>query len=293
MQNPEPRLAIARTGTFTDSAGRAQTFSAADLDAIAASYDPATLEAPLVFGHPENNAPAYGWVTSLKREGEKLFAQFAQVPGAVRDLVAKGHYRYVSMSLMPDKKRLRHVGLLGAAVPAIEGLGPVQFEGTEEITINFSSSEETMDEDMKAMLEAMKGELARLKAELEAMKGQKAQAEKQAEDTATEFAAFKNALVLKTRTDRVNALIKAGKLPPAQKEETLSFAAALAQVDVPVEFSAADGSRQQISPEERYFRELEARPVDERFSDFSAMAQPDTMKNPGYAVNPAAMAAKL
>lgn len=289
-KSPETRLAIARTGTFTDSAGNSHSFTTEDLDAIAASYDPKTLEAPLVFGHPATGAPAYGWVTDLKREGSTLFAQFAQVPGTVRDLVAQGHYKYVSMSLMPDKKRLRHVGLLGAAVPAIEGLGAVQFEGAEGITINFSNSEEPMDEEMKAMLEAMKAELARLKTELEAMKGQKVEAEKKSEETAAEFAAFKSNLAIKARADRVNALINAGKLAPAKKDEVLSFAAALAQVSVPVEFAAADGTKEQISPEERYLRELEARPVDERFTDFSALAAPAGQP---VTVNAAEMVKKL
>ncbi len=72
--NKKIKIAIARTGTFTDSAGREQKFTEADLDSIAASYDPKKSEAPLVFGHPTTDAPAYGWVESLKREGEKLFA---------------------------------------------------------------------------------------------------------------------------------------------------------------------------------------------------------------------------
>lgn len=33
-------IEIARTGTFTDSAGRQQTFTEKDLDAIASAYDP-------------------------------------------------------------------------------------------------------------------------------------------------------------------------------------------------------------------------------------------------------------
>lgn len=53
----EDWIAIARTGTFQDSEGRNQTFNAADLDAIAANYDPARLEAPLVFGHLLQTAP--------------------------------------------------------------------------------------------------------------------------------------------------------------------------------------------------------------------------------------------
>ena len=109
----EKWIEIARTGTFTDTHGREKTFTRQDLDAIARAYDPKKRDAPLVFGHPALNAPAYGWAEKLKSENGRLFATFAQVPGEVREIVRKGHYRHVSMSLMPDGVTLRHVGLLG------------------------------------------------------------------------------------------------------------------------------------------------------------------------------------
>jgi hypothetical protein len=40
----------------------------------------------------------------------------------------------------------------------------------------------------------------------------------------------------------------------------------------PVNFSAPDGKTEQISAEERYFRDLEARPADPRFANFSTPA---------------------
>ena len=85
MSDTTVRIAIARTGHFTDSQGRPQSFSEADLDAIAASYDPAKFEAPLVFGHPAVSDPAFGWVKSIRREGGKLFAQIAQIPEFVEN----------------------------------------------------------------------------------------------------------------------------------------------------------------------------------------------------------------
>ena len=133
-----PWVCIARAGTFQDSQGREHSFTVSDLEAIRAGYTPETSEAPLVFGHPKDSAPAYGWVSALKREGAKLFAQFAHVPAEVKKMVQDRHYRYVSMSLSPDKRRLLHVGLLGAAAPAMEGLGPVEFEA-DGITVDFTT----------------------------------------------------------------------------------------------------------------------------------------------------------
>lgn len=302
----EPWIAIARTGTFQDSEGRDQTFNAADLDAIAANYNPARLEAPLVFGHPKDSAPAYGWVSALKRDGPKLFARLASVPGEVRDLVGKGRYRYVSMSLTPDRKTLRHVGLLGAVPPAIDGLGPVELAGEPGIIINFMASEgeggsmptpEELQQQIGALqqqLEALKTENAQIKNKLGESGKDKADAEKKAADTAAEFAAYKSAVEVKDREKRVDALIAAGKLEPAKREETLSFAAALAAVTVPVNFSAPDGKAEQVTAQEKFFRDLEARQADVRFLDFSAHAPlPAHAAAPEQNFNPAELTAKL
>lgn len=134
-------IEIARAGTFTDSAGRPQTFTAGDLVAIAGAYDPQKRDCPLVFGHPQSDsAPAFGWARKLKAEGGKLLALFDKVPEQVRALVDAGHYRHVSMSLMPDRKTLRHVALLGAAQPAIDGLKAVELaDGADCVTVEFAA----------------------------------------------------------------------------------------------------------------------------------------------------------
>ena len=188
MSDTTVRIAIARAGSFIDSQGRPQRFSEADLDAIATSYNPKNREAPLVFGHPAVSDPAFGWVKSVQREGGKLFAQIAQIPDEVRKLVQDGRYRYVSMSLMPDRKTLRHVGLLGAAVPAIDGLGPVSLSGDNDaITINFS-----IGGDMPT-IEELQSRVTALEAERDVLKG-KLEAEKAvAAKTASDFAAYKTA----------------------------------------------------------------------------------------------------
>ena len=136
--NISPWVCIACTGSFADSSGTMQHITDTDLAALQAGYNPAYQEAPLVFGHPKDNGPAFGWVHALKKEGSKLFANFAQIPETVRDLVAQGRYRYVSMAISPDKKRLLHVGLLGGQAPAIDGLGPVCLSA-DGLTINFAA----------------------------------------------------------------------------------------------------------------------------------------------------------
>lgn len=315
MPQDNPWITIARTGTFQDSAGRDQTFSTADFDAIAANYNPAKQEAPLVFGHPKDSDPAFGWVEKLKSENGKLLARLASVPGAVRDLVANGSYRYVSMSLTPDKKNLRHVGLLGAVPPAITGLGPIALAGEPGITINFTSGDsatqstkgdstmptpEELQQQIGALqqqLEAVRTENAQLKSKLadsDKNKSDKEEAEKKAEVTAAEFAAYKQAVEIKDRESRVDSLIVAGKLEPGKRDDTLTYAAALALAPTPVNFSTPDGKAEQITVLEKFLRDLEAKPVDPRFmnfSDFAPVPAHITESAPQY--NPAELTAKL
>ncbi|MBU0970623.1 MAG: hypothetical protein KKC20_08240 [Proteobacteria bacterium] len=132
-------IEICKAGTWTAKNGSKVTLTTGDLDNVVASYDPTVREAPLVFGHPEDNQPAFGWAQKLKRSGEILLAQFQKVPEAVKELVRAGHYKKVSISLGADKKTLRHVGLLGAVQPAVPGLKDVKFEGEDGLTIEFSN----------------------------------------------------------------------------------------------------------------------------------------------------------
>lgn len=304
-------IEIARTGTFEDSAGRLRTFTARDLDAIARSYDPARLDAPLTFGHPQTDkAPAYGWVEKLKSEGGRLYANFSQVPEQVRDLVAKGHYRHVSMSLMPDLVTLRHVALLGAEQPAIDGLAAVEFaDGGDAITVDFAVRQQgddsmTIEElqrqvgQLTAQLEALKTENASLKKQAETSKqdrekaeSAKADAEKKAEKASADFAAYRGKVEGERREARVAELVKVGKVKPAEKAGVLDFAARLATQTGTVDFAAPDGRTESLSMEERYFRDLEARPVDERAFDFSA--PPAHTGGQSDSINPAELTAKL
>ena len=286
----EKWIEIARTGTFEDSAGRLRTFTAGGLDAIARSYDPARRDAPLTFGHPQTDkAPAYGWVEKLKSEGGRLYANFSQVPEQVRDLVAKGHYRHVSMSLMPDLVTLRHVALLGAEQPAIDGLAAVEFaDGGDAITVDFAAARgegDTMTvEELQRQIGQLQGQLEALRAENASLKKQadshkqekdkaeaaKTEAEQKAEKASADFAAYRGKIEGERREARVAALVKAGKVKPAEKAGVLDFAARLATQAGTVDFAAPDGRTEKLSMEERYFRDLEARSADERGAEFSA-----------------------
>lgn len=309
-------IEIARTGTFTDSAGRRQTFTDSDLAAIASAYDPAKRDCPLVFGHPQSDsAPAFGWAEKLKVEGGKLLASFARVPDEVKKMVAAGHYRHVSMSLMPDRKTLRHVALLGAAQPAIDCLKAVELQsGEDSITVDFSTpttrvipakENDMPDDDLQRKIGQLEEQLKALKTENETLKakvrghkegqekaeGEKKEAEAKAEKAAADFAAYRGQIENEKREARIAKLVEQGKLKPAEKAGVLQFAAALAKQTETMDFAAPDGTVQKISLEEKYLRELEAREPDGRSMDFSTQSK--QAANETAAINPSELTMKL
>lgn len=130
------RLHLCRPGTYDSLSGAKVTLTADDLRGCAAAYDPAVYDAPLVVGHPTTDAPAHGWVTDLAADDDGLLtAGVHRVSPAVRDANRAGQYRRISASFFPpnhprnprpESWYLRHVGLLGAAEPAVHNLPPVE-----------------------------------------------------------------------------------------------------------------------------------------------------------------------
>jgi len=107
-----------------------------DLDRLAAAYDPRKQAAPIVLGHPAEDAPAYGWVKRLRRAGQSLWAQLEKVDPTLEALLRAGRFAQRSVALykrfpLTGGPYLRHVGFLGAAPAAVKGLAPVRFVDTE------------------------------------------------------------------------------------------------------------------------------------------------------------------
>lgn len=140
-------IEIFRAGRHTDMHGRQIEFTRQDLADIAAGYNPGAIEAPVVIGHPKDNAPAYGWVSGLQVDGDVLSAQLHQVDADFASMVRAGRFKKRSASLYlpeakdnptPGKFYLRHVGFLGAAAPAVHGLKEVSFAGDDDSCIEFA-----------------------------------------------------------------------------------------------------------------------------------------------------------
>lgn len=142
------KIQIFKTGKQTDSNGVERIWSIRDLDQIAETYNPANHEAPVVIGHPKDNAPAFGWVEKVWREGEILWAGLKDLVPEFVDLVKQGLFKKRSISLYPDLT-LRHIGFLGAMPPAIKGLADIQFNADEAAEYEFNDNQFSRKEEKK------------------------------------------------------------------------------------------------------------------------------------------------
>lgn len=107
-----------------------QAFDAADLDAMVESFGELGLTGrlPVKLGHTTNDGdPAQGWIESVRRVGDKLLADLADVPDELVASIKAGRYRHVSVELLQDVERhgrryawvLDGLAVLGAARPAV------------------------------------------------------------------------------------------------------------------------------------------------------------------------------
>lgn len=148
------KLHIFRAGRHTTASGKSLEFTEAEVAAIAAAYDPAVHEAPIVVGHPKTDAPAYGWVRGLDAEGAELFAEPDQVEPEFAEMVRAGRFKRISASFYgpkspanptPGTYYLKHVGFLGAQPPSVKGLKAAEFaeEDDQAVTLEIDFSEAT------------------------------------------------------------------------------------------------------------------------------------------------------
>lgn len=133
------------------------------INSLAANYDVALHEAPATIGHPEHDAPAYGWISDVRVSGDKLELQFSDTEPQFEQMVKDGRFKKRSLKLYlnpleaPGGKvpGIRHCAFLGAEPPAIKGLkNPnVNFKEDEgetiTIDVEFSEGEQPVTDPKK------------------------------------------------------------------------------------------------------------------------------------------------
>lgn len=142
-------IQICRIGDFADATGKQVKIDDAFLDSVVATFNAMHHEPPIVIGHPETDAPAYGWTKELRRSGDFLEARLAQTNDEFEKMVERGEFKKRSAKFYTQPPILRHIGFLGAMPPAVKGLKNIQFNdnGGESVTVEISLSEEQIMKD--------------------------------------------------------------------------------------------------------------------------------------------------
>lgn len=262
-------IEIFRPGRHIDDQGVAHDFSEADVDGMAASYNPALREAPLTVGHPKDNLPAYGWVKAVSRNADGVLAitphnvepQFAEMVAAKRfpKRSASFYPPQAPNNPTPGKWYLRHVAFLGAQPPAIAGLKDIQFSEddaggavsfSEPVSADPSTQEpDDMSKELQAQLDEANKQIAAEKSAREKAEATAAEATKKAETAQAEAASFAE----KARADRkagfvsfAETQVEAGRVLPKDKAMVVATLEVLADAQ-PVEFAEGDTTRK-VSP---------------------------------------------
>ena len=135
----EIEMEVFRVGDYGDRGN----YGEADLEGIAKDYDPKLHEAPVTVDH-KREGPAYGWVKGLKRVGDKLVAVIANMAEDLAEAVRGKRYRKISVELYRQMREtgrpyLRAVSFLGAKIPEVKGLAPVELgeENGDAVEIDF------------------------------------------------------------------------------------------------------------------------------------------------------------
>lgn len=223
MKTTQPRIEIFASGQHKAVDGKAWAFDGAALDQIVQSYDFAANPAPIVVGHPTLDAPAYGWVKQLQREGDKIIADLDEVEPAFAEAVKAGRYKRVSASFYPPDHagnptpgswHLKHVGFLGAAAPAVRGVRPVAFAAEQQGCAEFAfiNEDTTMAEKKDGSADFAAAE-AKLQADRDALAAEQAKLKADRDALAADQKAAREA----DATAFAEGLVKTGKLAPAGK----------------------------------------------------------------------------
>lgn len=236
----------------------------AHLDDIIAGYQPDKQPAPLVIGHPTNDAPAHGIVSGLYRKGAELFAKVSGISDELVNKVKTNKILSRSIAIWdpshpsnPNKGKygFRHLGFLGAQAPGIPNLGALKFsadddtieaEGEPGEAIIFAAPAtptKIITEELPAP--AQPKEFSVTEEELKAQAEENARVAKANKEEADRIAAEKLQFAAEAKTAReaanvaaVDALITTGQVLPADKDAlVMAFNAIPGDT---LEFSAED-----------------------------------------------------
>jgi hypothetical protein len=215
--------------------------------------------------------PAVGWITEIKRVGQKLYAHIENIPKTVKELIESKAYRQVSAELRFNMKYgeerlhrvLTGVALLGIELPGVSNLDEfvkLYTVGKEEEgeTVNIFTVEEIPQQEGNSM-SLTPEEIKKLQEENEQLKTFAAKAEQEKKDAevkaeaeaqkARELADGQRKAEIKVFVEKASA---EGKVLPKHVVVVTAIAENL-DAGKMVKFTAADGKEKEESVLSRFF----------------------------------------
>ncbi len=229
--------------------GEKGSYTAADLDRIVANFSSED-QTPIVVGHPENDSPAWGWLSEVKRQGNVLLGRVGELHKDFEAALAEKKFKNRSVRIAHTEAgpKLLHLGFLGAVLPRVEGLKTTaQFTGEGEcVDYGFDLPPEKGQEGQKS-------KPSRKEKRDEMEKDEKIK--KLEKDLAAERAARKKEKDAAAKAELANRkasfssfvdskLIATGKLPKGKKDEVVAFMMTLPAEKEQADFSWGDGDDQ-------------------------------------------------
>src|SRR5690606_16044994 len=201
--------------------GITRDYTLADLNFIADSYNPEDDEAPIVVGHPLNNSPAFGWISELEVTPEGVLLANAsddKIQPEFMDALKAGIYKKRSISLTPEGK-LRHVGFLGGAAPAVKGLADIQFSQPSSNIFEFEL-EQVKQEDLNELSHRVE----ELKTSLDTLSqnySETSSTKERLNEVLSQVNQLKNKITQNELSGYLDGKVSEGNLTPAIKDKLL------------------------------------------------------------------------
>jgi hypothetical protein len=232
------KFEIFKTGSHTSDKGISKEYTLDDLNFIAESYNPEEDEAPIVIGHPVYNSPAFGWISSLEVTPDGVLIADApddKIQPEFIDALKAGTYKKRSISLTPEGK-LRHVGFLGGAAPAVKGLADIQFSQPSSSVFEFELMQEKKNEELNSLSQKV-DELKTSLDNLNLNYSESASTKERLSEVLSQVNSLRNKITQNELTDYLDDKITEGKLTPAIKDKLLNVSAFITSQNFSSDFS--------------------------------------------------------
>lgn len=232
---------ILRPGTWHGSKGGKTSVTSADLSTIVETFKetyPAIKPVLRIGDHEDKNGspkPAVGWVSDLKVKGDRLLARFTDVPRVVREAIGRKLFRNVSAGLWreyevdgkPHEWVLNHVAILGAELPAVNGLADLDAYftdngATDEVVVFTTATEASHNrkgltmtiEELQAKLAEKNEELNGLREENKELKASNEKLTSSVSELKSDIAEFRTKQIKQEVASIVDEAVNDGRLLP-------------------------------------------------------------------------------